>query len=522
MAKAQVWVKLNQIKMVEVAGQMKRYPVGARLQVPKRLAYKWAQEGAAKVVSGPRTGAVRQEQILQPPAPEPKPKPPLAPRHPQFAPPSELLRDARRWWFNNNPDPLPIPLVPDGQAFMQLPRSMVATHGGPDPTFNSCPTCQVAEWVSRLLQMDRFVDHRCPSAEDCRALCSRQGKEEWTHLQQNFWFARGVDEGLNAPRCALFFQTRSYNGWWTPGGSHVTINKRRNFGRACQVDVYHLTPEVTVDWERYDFAFIHNRRQVPLIERPPVPVVMYGHDMWKGNPQETLDHYRPEILLTPFPSLWKKEMRIPAGTEVRLYAISASQFFTRPNPDPARKSLDLLCIGALSNDRFYRPRKQLHAQILNLPPRYAVGHSHQAQHGFARADEPLDGRKNTFLNKYSETLGRARFVIFAGCSDKAAPMMLIKYYEVLGSGAVPVMPPVGDLALLGVEAGVHYVDVGKVTGDNHALARMLDRYEDYRPIAERAAEWHREQADRLLFGGFEEVVREVTGHEYPARLVEGG
>lgn len=430
---------------------------------------------------------------------------------------SELLERARAFWYNNEPA--------IRMGGLEVTRGEVWTYGGPSPQFNRCPTCQGSEWLSRLLQGNLFEPHGgCPTAGACEALCRKQGDERYTQVHQNHWFLSPCDPKLNAPQCVCVLNDRWYDVFFQPGGSHVTINKRRAFARAFQADMYRFSQWREIDWDRYDLLYLENSRNVPLLPRPDIPILMYGHDHWKGNPQEALDHYRPDVLLTPFPYLWKRNVRIPGptetwgGTRVELYAAGASTFFTRPNTDPARKAIDLLCIGALSKgpDGPYGPRMAFHEQVLKLPARYKVGHMHAAQFGYAHPDEPL-GEARTMLNAYSERLGQARYVAFAPCQGMAEGGMWIKYYECLGSGAIPIVPEIPDLDLLGVRPGVHYIPYAEVEGNNARLAWYLDHYEEHRHIGEAAAAWHAEHADDLLFGGFERVVRSLTGKRYPAR-----
>ncbi len=82
------------------------------------------------------------------------------------------------------------------------------------------------------------------------------------------------------------------------------------------------------------------------------------------------------------------------------------------------------------------------------------------------------------------------------------------------------MPRVPDLERVGLKAGVHYVDVERVMGNNERLVRMLDNHAGHRHIAESALAWHQAWADRLLFGTYERILREATGERFPARLVE--
>ena len=213
-------------------------------------------------------------------------------------------------------------------------------------------------------------------------------------------------------------------------------------------------------------------------------------------------------------------MKIPDGTDARLYAVNASNLFTSPNLDKSQKPLDLLCIGAMSKGPTgpYGPRIDGHKQVLKLAPRFKVSHSHKAQFGFASTNEPLSDERR-FLNFYSKHLGQAKFVFFGPCQGLAKEALLIKYYEVLGCGAIPIMPTVADLGLIGVEPNVHYLPFDRVANDNRRLEQWLDQYDRFYHIARNATQWHRANADSLLFDHFEDMVSAITSDQYPQRLI---
>jgi hypothetical protein len=245
---------------------------------------------------------------------------------------------------------------------------------------------------------------------------------------------------------------------------------------------------------------------------------VYAHDPWRGNKQAALDHYRPAVLLTPFPTLWRERMQIPAETQLVFLPACPSPFFARPNLDPARKRWDLLVIGALGSE-FYVPRRELNDQLLRLPARFTMEHAHAAGAKRARWYGPLDDGEHCYMDWWQEKLGAARFVIFGPCAGDAASMVLIKYYECLMSGAIPIMPQVADLELLGLEPWTHYVPFEAVRWDNDRLALLLDHYEDWRYVAHNGVAWYEQHAHRLVFTAFEDAIRRVTGARYPPRVV---
>lgn len=428
---------------------------------------------------------------------------------------SELMLAARKFWYDNEPETFHLDF--------DIPRSSFQMYGGPSPEFDRCFRCQSQEWISRLTQSDRFIPHECPTSERARWLCSCQGNDRWTHAHQNFWYSLGCNPELNAPKCALVVGQQEFQWHIEQGGNHISLNRRRCFAQAMQHNVFTIDLVPTAEWQYYDLLFIFNRKRQVLFDRPKgVPMAMWGHDMWHGDAQNLLDWYRPEILLTSYPGPWKKNFKIPKGTTVMPYFVGASNFFTRSNVDRSKKDVGLLFIGA-TRGGVYDPRRELLAQLKQLPERAQFKKSVRPRRRPARNYEPLSGNKNRYLNYYSQYIGSARFVIFGRCGRKrtrsAAEMLLPKYYECLGSGAIPIMPEVPDLAALGVKPHEHYIPLSDVEGNNEKLMHYLDNYDTYFHIAQKAVSWHAQNADRLLFDGFEDAIQQATGGRYPRRVL---
>jgi len=120
------------------------------------------------------------------------------------------------------------------------------------------------------------------------------------------------------------------------------------------------------------------------------------------------------------------------------------------------------------------------------------------------------------LNKWNEYLGTAKYVIF-GAMNVRPQFIVRKHYECLASGAVPIMPESHDFDFLGIEPMVHYIPLRRVIENNDYLAHLLKHYNLFKQIGMNAAEWHVQRADGLIFGGFEDVVREITKERYPRR-----
>lgn len=425
-----------------------------------------------------------------------------------------LMQFVRRFWYSQTKGAFRI-----GEQVVT--RQDIQTYGGPAPEFNGCDVCQPAEWLSRVTQTNLYKEHACDTAARCRWLCELQGDELWTHYHQNFWFAEGNDPALPAPKIACWFPPgqaarllHRYQNWHSDSWM---INLRRQLAQAGQVTI--LETHERVDWQAYDVVFFQNTPGTPLIPRPPIPIIMYGHDPWGEGFQECLDHFKADILLTLNPTYWRRNFNIPDGTKVRFGALASSQFFTRSNL--GEKEWDLLDIGAIGDPPLdlYMPREKLRKQILNLPARFTVKQDHRFGCFEQNQIGPLTNGKRYYLNTWSQRLGRARFVTFGPTRKDAQGFLVLKYSETMGSGAVPIFPEIEDLALLKVKPMVHYIPLSEVWENNDKLVYYLDHYEEYKHIAENAVKWHRANADRLLFDDFENVVREATGYKYPKRLV---
>ena len=443
---------------------------------------------------------------------------------PKFIRPSQsqLVEETRRFWFNNIPGTINV----DGQ---DITRGDIYTYGGPNPWITH-PQSQKMEWMSRVRQKNLFKPHESPDEEMCKTLCERQGDELWTHHHQNFDFAMGCDSGLNAPMGILilpddikhFEGYSAYSRFQNAFCDQFTHVLKRRLSMACQYDVV-AYPE-GIDWQQYDFLFTINIEKNRPFPRPSLPVILYGHDLWlnrKSLNQKVVDWIQPDILLTPYPSAWEKYIHYQNNTHVVFMPFAPSMFFTRPNLKMNKKCLDLLVIGALQS-HVYVPRIVLSHQIRSLIDRYAVEFSH---HVGARRNvwngatiQQYKKTKIHYLNQWSSYLGSARYVVF-GRTGENLEWLFGKYYETMGSGAIPIFPEVPDLKLLGIKPFEHYIPLSEVEGNNERLTYFLDHYEDYFNIAQNAVSWCQNNMDRMVFEDFETIIHEVTAGRYPKRLV---
>jgi hypothetical protein len=247
--------------------------------------------------------------------------------------------------------------------------------------------------------------------------------------------------------------------------------------------------------------------------------------MWpeQAGYQLVIDWLQPDVLLVPNPTPWRAYFHLPSHTRVMFSPFAPSTFFTRPVMDTTAKQYDLLVIGVMGAP-VYAPRAQLNRQLVALAERYRVEFSHHigarryASDGSTLHETP-DGVVR-YLNKWSEYLGSARYVIFGRTATQAHQFVLGKYYESLGSGAIPIFPEVPDLKLLGVRPFEHYIPLAEVEGNNERLAYLLDHYDEYQYIARNAVAWFMNNVDRLLFDDFEDLIHDITGRRFPKRVLD--
>ena len=437
-------------------------------------------------------------------------------------PRSDLLEEARRFWFNNVTGTMCV----NGHTFT---RRDIYLYGGPDP-YLTHPMSQRMEWLSRIKQTNLFQPHDSPQEEQCKILCERQGDDRWTHFHQNFNFSVGCNPDLAAPKCLCVFPRHHigctigpYQRFQTPRCDQWNLVMKRRFARACQIDV--VADPVCIDWSKYDLMFMGNSSTNLKFNRPDIPVILYGHDMWPeaAGYQWVIDWLQPDILLVPYPTPWREAFHLSARTRVVFCPFAPSMFFTRLNLDADRKILDLLVIGS-TNAPIYMPRVVLDEQIAALIHSYRIEFSHHVGAFRNYTDEGTlqegpDGPVR-YLNHWSAYLGSARYVIFGRLTSHVHQFVLGKYYEMLGSGAIPIFPEVPDLKLLGISPFEHYIPLSEVEGRNKRLTYFLDHYEDYSYIARNAVEWSIANMDWMLFDDFEALIHEITGKRFPKRLID--
>lgn len=427
---------------------------------------------------------------------------------------SELVKKTRGFWYGNIPGLLDV----EGE---KISRKDIFLHGGPNPDF-TCPVCQKAEWLSRIRGKNLFIDHECKEKEKCRRLCALQENDLWTHLHQNFNFAIGSDPSLPSPK-GIYVMFGGKESFLNPKCVHRELVFRRQLAYAAQVEA--ADSPFGIDWKKYDFAFIFFNDCNVKFPRPDIPVVLYAHDMWperKEMYQWTIDWLKPDVLLTPYPTQWRESFRLSPNTKVVFTPYLASRFFTRPNL--GKKDVDLLVIGATANP-IYSPRKLLSEQISRLGCNYKIEFSHEAGSAFKNWEGPLykedasGGGEIRLLNKWSEYLGSAKYATFGRIKEKTHQFLLGKYYEILGSGAVPIFPEVPDLKILGVKAFKHYIPLSEIEGDNERLRYILGHYDEFSRIAKNAVEWYENNSDKLLFDDFETLIGEITKNKFPKRSI---
>ncbi|MFH1582612.1 MAG: hypothetical protein ABIA08_02545 [bacterium] len=435
-------------------------------------------------------------------------------------PKSELIKEVRKFWYSNIPGDFDL----NGE---KISRKDIFTYGGPNPKF-TCPVCQKSEWLSRVRQKNLFIPHNCSQVRECEDMCKKQGDELWTNFHQNFDFSIGCDSNLPAPRC-LFIGAENkyvvggnlYSHFQNPASNSLMHVLRRRLAYTCQVDV--VSYPIEINWGNYDFVFLFLDGYARKFPRPPVPLIVYGHDFGPSNHrgaiQWMIDWLKPDILLAPCPIQWKEYFKLSPQTEIVFYPFFDSLFFARPNLN--EKKLDLLAIGNIES-LVNEPRAILSKQISKLSDRYKIEFSHQigvfftVWKGPVYYSDPKTKSSVRYLNKWSEYLGTAKYVIFGRCQISN---LVMKHYETLGSGAIPIFPEVQDLRLLGVKPFEHYIPLSEVEGNNEKLVYYLDNYEKYKYIAENAVNWYKKNSDKMIFNDFEDLIKKTTKNKYSKRLI---
>lgn len=418
-----------------------------------------------------------------------------------------LLHRAREFWYNNTPGSMSV-------SGLEISRANMQTFGGPAVDLKRCEACQSSEWVSRVAQANRFEPHVCDTAEVAELRCSRQGDDLWPHWHQDFTYGFMVTPGLGAPACAFLLGESEKQRMLLRSCDQSIINLRRSLAQSCQTDMI-VGP--SVDWSKYDFALAICRPGLRF-NRPDIPLVLYGHDLWKRSNelQAVIQNLQPDYFLTPFPTSWRSKYKFPAHTKIRFYCLAASSFLTKTNL--GAKSKNLILTGT-TGGAIYRPRKILLDYVeANASEKQTtlwrnVGHIRNEHTGPAR-----DGDRR-YLTHFSALLGGHQYAAFGEIDDEIQPVFN-KHWEYLGSGAVPIFPVSPDFSYLGIEEMVHYIPLRTfLSGGADFFRHLFSHYPEYKPIAINAAAWYKENADRMLFSGFESFVAEVTGSAYPRRLV---
>jgi len=421
-----------------------------------------------------------------------------------------LMESVREFWYKNKAGDFLL----DGD---KITRKDIFVYGGPSAEF-TCPICQKSEWLSRVRQKNLFISHSCKTSKRCKVLCERQGDELWTQFHQNFNFAVGCDSKLPAPK-GIYVLLGSKKKFTVTRLEPMERILRRRFAYSCQLDVAERSDKI--NWSNYDFLFIYHPGCFEKFPRPNIPVILFCHDFWplenKGY-QWAIDWLKPDIILTSCPEPWIEKFRIPEKTRV-VFSPMFPSFFERPNLKD--KKIDLLAIGATVGPR-YELRRKLNNQISQLVDRYRVELSSLVGNLAPNPEEPTEkesffnGQRVRYLNKWSEYLAGAKYVIF-GRMDY--PILVGKYYETLGSGAIPIFPEISDLKYLEVKPFEHYIPLSEVENDNGKLTYFLDNYEKFKYIAENAVNWYKKNSDKMLFNDFENMIREVTGQRFPNHLI---
>jgi len=98
--------------------------------------------------------------------------------------------------------------------------------------------------------------------------------------------------------------------------------------------------------------------------------------------------------------------------------------------------------------------------------------------------------------------------------------LVSKYYESLGSGAIPIFPEISDLENLNIKPFEHYIPLSEVEGDNKKMEYYIENYEKFKYIAQNAVDWYGKNCDQMLFEDFGEMIRNTTDFQFAKRLIQ--
>ena len=424
---------------------------------------------------------------------------------------TDLVEKLRTFWYQNILGEFDL----DGE---KISRKDIFTFGGPNPEF-VCPICQKSEWLSRVRQKNLFVPHNCPQASKCADLCQKQGNELWTHLHQNFNFSLKCDPNLPAAKC-LIIDPQWARNYFFPHCDIWMLTFRRRLAYCCQVEI--AKKPFNINWSKYDFLFIVNDGQRIKFKRPSIPVIMYGHDWWpleKKGFQWMIDWLKPDYFLSFNPTIWQENYKFPFHTKMVFYPVFDTLFFSRPNL--GEKKFDLLVIGATTS-QIYASRISLINQLAKYPSRFKIEFSQTAGSDNVFKAGPVErkdirtGKTCRLLNKWSEYLGSARYVIFGGLKY---PALIHKHFEALGSGAIPIFPESADFKYLGIKPFEHYIPLSEVENNNEKLFYFLDNYPKFKYIAENVVNWYKNFSDKMTFSDFENLIGGVANYKYAKRSI---
>jgi len=344
--------------------------------------------------------------------------------------------------------------------------------------------------------------------------CSRVLYDDWIAVLKDYNFAVGVDSGLpgirglvlsHNPKAVLFPQANQ---------GMIILRERLS---PFQIDISTTVPE---DLTKYHFI-LHNcgYRSRPVLRCQGRPkVFVYCHDHHGSGAevqacyQDNLDE-APDAVLTPYPSIWRRYYKIHPRTEVVFVPHQSSSFFARPVVDFRAKSLDLLVIGVLGTWAYpertelaVAVENEIHSQpsqgwVLHRGGQYTAN----PNLGYSRPDGKL------LLNAWDAFLAQFRIVAFG--QDRWG-YLVSKYSEILANCSLMICPKIGDLDLLGLQSGVHYVPLERPVATQFVpqVKRILKDFEPiYSTIARTGYEWYRNHMDRILFDKYREDITRLVG-----------
>lgn len=423
---------------------------------------------------------------------------------------ADLIRTVHDGWFMGYAW-MDVALIPDGPT-TRIEYTDIERVGGPRD-YTKCWSCSAMEWYSRITQKSQFQKHACTDpAQNTPTLlrCQQVMALEWRHRLRNYNFTLGLTPELPGMKCLFVIPEPAklirhgavcgFMMWRKRLAKFQTV-----FCTAAQVPAQDLS--------KFDFLLMPINGLTPVIPQHQVKpkIILYGHDhhhplIMQRVPQ--LLAAKPAALITPYPTIWQAEFKIPPETKVIFAPYLTDPMWSAMNTNFANRSRDVLIVG--TSGHAYPERQQileLFKKKPQLPFRYTLW----------AAPEPPDLDENHSAKEYgtpvlaywSSFLATSKICVFG--QDKWG-YLVSKYSEIMGATSLMVAPHIPDCDHLGIKRSIHYVPLARPVQTEliKQLTVLVQEYSKYQPMALAGLEWFRQYADKILYERFWRDIRFIV------------